>query len=96
MKNTLWSNHLNKSTVGVLNRSGFYTNEDFDDVPVMGLLLMIGMDREEVDDLLKALFFEENTWRIGVTDVIGTATESQGREYMREILHGDPRTAIPH
>ena len=39
MKNTLWANHMDKSTVSVLNKSGFYTNEDFDDIPVLGLLL---------------------------------------------------------
>ncbi len=86
MKNTLWANHLCSSTVSVLNKSGFYTNEDFDDIPVMGLLLMIGVDREEVDELLKALFFEENTWRLGITDILESATERQGREYMRDIF----------
>ena len=86
MKNTLWANHMDKSTVSVLNKSGFYTNEDFDDIPVLGLLLMIGIDREDVDELLKALFFEENTWRLGIKDILESATEREGHEYMRDIF----------
>lgn len=86
MKNTLWANHLDKKTVSVLNKSEFYTNEDFDDIPVLGLLLMIGIDREDVDELLKALFFEENTWRLGIKDILETATEREGHEYMRDIF----------
>ena len=86
MKNTLWANHMDKSTVSVLNKSGFYTNEDFDDIPVLGLLLMIGLDREDVDELLKALFFEENTWRLGIKDILESATEREGHEYMRDIF----------
>jgi len=86
MKNTLWANHLDKSTVSVLNKSGFYTNEDFDDIPVMGLLLMIGINRDDVDKLMKALFFEENTWRLGVTDVLESSSQSEGREYIKNIF----------
>lgn len=86
MKNTLWANHMDKRTVSVLNKSGFYTNEDFDNIPVLGLLLMIGIDREDVDELLKALFFEENTWRLGIKDILESATEREGHEYMRDIF----------
>lgn len=86
MKNTLWANHLDKHTVSVLNKSGFYTNEDFDDVPVLGLLLMIGIDREDVDELLKALFFEENTWRLGIVDILETATGEAGRQYVKDVF----------
>ena len=86
MKNTLWANHLDKHTVSVLNKSGFYTNEDFDHVPVLGLLLMVGIDREDVDELLKALFFEENTWRLGVVDILESATEKEGKRYVKEMF----------
>lgn len=86
MKNTLWANHMDKRTVSVLNKSGFYTNEDFDNIPVLGLLLMIGIDREDVDEVLKALFFEENTWRLGIKDILESATEREGHEYMRDIF----------
>ena len=86
MKNTLWANHLNKHTVSILNKSGFYTNEDFDNIPVLGLLLMTGIDRQGVDELLKALFFEENTWRLGIVDILKTATGEEGRQYVKDIF----------
>ena len=86
MKNTLWANHLYKSTVSEFNRAGFFTNEDFDNVPVIGLLLLLGVDREDVDKLLKALYFEENTWRIGNKDILVNATENEGREYLSDIF----------
>lgn len=86
MKNTLWTNHLNKHTVSILNKSGFYTNDDFDNTPVLGLLLMIGIDRNDVDELLKALFFEENTWRLGIVDILATATGEEGKQYVKDIF----------
>ena len=86
MKNTLWTKHLCKSTVSVLNKSGFYTNEDFDNIPILGLLLMVGIDREDVDDLLKGLYYEENTWRLGIRQIVMTATEKEGHEYMKDIF----------
>ena len=95
MKNTLWANHLDKHTVSVLNKSGFYTNEDFDHVPVLGLLLMVGIDREDVDELLKALFFEENTWRLGIVDILESATEKEGKRYVKEMFEDRQRSAGP-
>lgn len=86
MKNTLWANHLNKHTVSILNKSGFYTNEDFNRIPVLGLLLMTGIDRQDVDELLKALFFEENTWRLGIVDILSSATEKEGKQYVKDIF----------
>ncbi len=86
MKNTLWTNHLCNSSVYNLNQAGFYTNEDFDEIPVLGLMLMKGIDYEEVEELLKSLFFEENTWRLRIKPLIMTATEKEGRKYMRDIF----------
>lgn len=86
MANTDWTKHFSDSTVIVFNKAGFYTNEDFDDVPVMGLFLLEGIDTEDVDDLLKALYFEENTWRLKIMDILTEATERQGRAYMRDIF----------
>ncbi len=86
MKNTLWTKRLSKSTVSVLNKAGFYTNEDFNDVPVMGLLLMEGIDREDVDDLLQGLYYGENSWRLGIRPIIMNATEKEGQKYMKDIF----------
>lgn len=85
-ENTRWTNHFDKKTVDFFNRVGFNTNKDFDNIPVMGLFMLIGADAEDVDYLLKALFFEENRWR-RKENIIHHASDAQGRRYLREIFY---------
>ena len=87
MKNTMWASDVDKHTALALNKCGFYTNEDFDDVPVIALLLMLAVDKKEVDDVLKALYFEENRWRIGIKYIILTANEKEGKQYLADIFN---------
>ena len=87
MKNTMWASDVDKQTTLALNKCGFYTNKDFDDIPVIALLLMSAVEKEEVDDVLKALYFEENRWRIGIKDIILAASEKQGNQYLADIFN---------
>lgn len=85
-ENTRWTKHFDKRMVEYFNNAGFITNKDFDKIPAMGLFMLIGADAEEMDCLLKALFYEENTWR-RKENIIHHASSKQGREYLREIFY---------
>lgn len=99
MKSKQWIRYAEDDQVAILQKDGFEFDTDFEDVPVLGIMLLNGIN--DIDGILTALYLVANRWKCEIghepeeklsdedsTEYINSIFEAYGYDENPEWFYG--------